>query len=186
MKITKIYSEVETGEKLYSVLMSEEEYVIFSDNKKSKTDKAIQGTIAAGTLVGTGAAIAGNKVLNKEIEKVAKKHDVRVVKDSPFVKHFEKHISGLKPNSEDAMRNIINSDLVGDPRRKLSQDIRAEKIAKEAVDKATDELKTNLRKNKTFKNLSRVNKIGNAVTVAGIGAYAGKKLYDKFKKNSDK
>lgn len=184
MKITKIYSEIETDEKLYSVLMSEEEYIMFSDNKKSKTDKAIKGTIIAGTLVGTGAAIAGNKVLNKEIEKVAKKHDVKVVTDSPFVKHFEKHVSGVNPNSEDITRNIVNT--LADPRRKLSQDLRAEKIAKEAVDKATDELKTNLRKNKTFKNLSRVNKIGNAVTVAGIGAYAGKKLYDKFKKNSDK
>ena len=99
MEVMRIYSEVDIDEKLYSVLMSEEEMYLFSDiqreftgskikdallfseidqeeNKGLKTAAKVADVAGVGTLVGTGAY-----VLNKQhqaAQEISKKYGNQV------------------------------------------------------------------------------------------------------------
>ena len=65
MEIQKIFSEIETGEKLYSILMSEEELTLFSDRKPLRKTRTGIGWIQEN--IGKNESEEIFKKLNKKI-----------------------------------------------------------------------------------------------------------------------
>ena len=87
MEIQKIFSEIDTDEKLYSVLMTEEELALFSEaiedenNTATKIDRVsktvgkvglgVAGAGAGALALGSGLAYSGGRAAGKSIGKMA-------------------------------------------------------------------------------------------------------------------
>ena len=99
MEIQKIFSEIDTDERLYSVLMSEEELSLYSEmietlyseeedkgkNLKRAGNAALAGTVAAGTY-GTYQAMKGQGIIDKANTTIAKHNAQNILNSSPFLK----------------------------------------------------------------------------------------------------
>lgn len=128
MKIQKIFSEVETGERLYSVLMNDKEYSLFSklsdeekrelemedaeyeewkdrtsgDYKKAKAGLGVATASSLGAL-GLGAKIRHDKeLMDTRLDQIVAKGRKKVVvtpKQFDKVVKMKKHINGMRAAS---------------------------------------------------------------------------------------
>lgn len=87
MKIQKIFSEINTNEKLYSVLMNEDELALFSnileDNKKELTTAAI----------GSGL-IGGEAALSNKNSRIALRKGLRKLGKKKIIWDYNKSLAG--------------------------------------------------------------------------------------------
>lgn len=111
MQIQKIFSDINGDEKLYSVLMTEEELAMFSEEveeekKSSKGKKA--AAVAAGTTVATAGTIVGAK---KAGEKMVKDHLNNVGKMKELVKKEMKSGKTLNEADKAARKAVMENSL---------------------------------------------------------------------------
>lgn len=157
MEIQKIFSEIDTDERLYSVLMSEEELslysemieTLYSEEEESQKSSGLKKAGKAALIGGSAAALAGgigeNVIAHKVAKNAASKYGV------------ERVGAGLKQQFYGI----------------------GKKLAREVGDIATKALK----QNKGFKAAKRADIIGSGVALAGAGMLAANKI--KNKKNKD-
>ena len=95
MEIQKIFNEIETGEKLYSVLMSEEELTLFSDRKPLRKTR-------------TGIGWIQENIGKNESEEIFKKLDKKIEED---YKKGESDEDIIKNSKNKAKNIILKKDL---------------------------------------------------------------------------
>ena len=190
MKITKIYSEVETGEKLYSVLMSAEEYNLFSEHKDYKKEL---GVAAVGGTLGTAGyrlkKVAENNInTNKALKKGFKADNIDLKKElnerlSEAKKYKETHkypsvVPEYLKERVKSQKKLHKTKL-----KKLGKEIGdVKEIIKHnegIIDEANNRIKSELKNVK----LGKTGMAAGGLLVAGSAIAAGKKLLDKKKEN---
>lgn len=195
MEIQKIFSNVENEtEKLYSVLMSEEEYNLFSEHKDYKKEL---GVATVGGTLGTAGyglkKVAENKINNsKANKKYAKAANIDLKKE------LNERLSEAKKWKEIYKTKEANYHLAPESlkervtaQKKLHK-TKLKKLGKEISD-VKEVLKYNEgiidRANNRIKSAKKGVKLGKTsmaaggLLVAGSTIAAGKKLLDKKKEN---
>ena len=130
MQIEKIYSEIDSQEKLFSVLMTEEEYNLYSKyadedylEERRKTQKyakplgtalgaglgALYGTAGGGkgALIGAGVGGGAGYLLGRHAKKRAKKEEDRYRKASKEDREYLRH----KEEKEKDREAMINAGI---------------------------------------------------------------------------
>lgn len=176
MEIQKVFSNVENSdEKLYSVLMSEEEYTLFS--KLSEGDK---GTLAAigGGMVAGGAlgSLAGAHNGFKEGFKEEARKDPNFQKIQEASKKTIKEAQDLRTKAKSAEEAIKKSNAPFI--KKLKGRLVAKKVEHEATkmikkeSKAPEKILNRLANKESLKNLSKNHKKALSAVAIGSGISA--------------
>lgn len=157
MKIFSSYDDYGyEDERLYSVLMSEDEITLFSEVKEKEEKKGNKLETAGKVALGAGAAtslassVISNKIGNDVMKKVASKTGV------------EKLRWGMRSYYRDFSPN-----------------------AQAKVNRAIELTERSLKQNKGFKKAIKADKIGTGVSLTGAGLMAANHFLNKKKKKKD-
>jgi len=125
MKIQKIFSEIDTGEKLYAVLMNEDEYKLYSDEKSNGglSTAGKLGVAAGAGAIGLSGMRAGSEIrhgLDKfatMTQNVASKTGT-VLKDGQFVGTNAQRAMDLQKRAgsmigKSTAKSLVKPGLVG-------------------------------------------------------------------------
>ncbi len=154
MEIQKIFSEINTDERLYSVLLSEDELALFSELQKEKEKKSKIRQLGKAAAIGGGVAalsagIGENILIDKAVKKAAEKHDL-IKSGFGGGSRLIGFGGGSRLNAQDATNSVVRA----------------------------------IKQNKTFKRLNKIDKGGLALAALGTGAYLYGRHKDKKKKEN--